>query len=82
MIGLPTKQELYFLDEPLILTEETFTRSNGTIVARIYERLTKASRREAQKYMTEGGDLYGPTQAEAYRQGVYDAFRALQEELA
>jgi hypothetical protein len=70
----PTMSE--WLDEPLLFTGETFTRSNGTIMARIYERLTKASRRR------DGGGGFDATLAEEYyRQGVYDAFKALQQEL-
>ena len=58
--------------DPIFKLDETFTRSNGTTIARIYERLTKASRRRAEGRKTET----------AYRQGVYDAFKALQEELS
>lgn len=54
-----------------------FSRSNGTALSRIYERLTKASRRRA----TYLGEEYDDGREEAYRQGVYDAFKALQEEL-
>lgn len=57
----------------LINTSSTFTRSNGTIIARLYERLTKASRR--------GGRNLGEQWEMAYRRGVYDAYRALQDEL-
>lgn len=65
------------MSEPLTVTGETFTRSNGTILARLYERLTKASRRR------DGGGGFFTTGEEAwYRQGVYDAFKALQEELS
>lgn len=63
--------------EPLLFEGETFTRSNGSAISRIYERLTKASRRRA-------GDWDGPGNVAleaSYRQGVYDAFKALQEEL-
>ena len=63
--------------EPFLALQETFTRSNGTLIARIYERLTKASRRrEPEK---EAG-WYSPTE-QAYRRGLYDALKALQKEL-
>jgi hypothetical protein len=60
----------------LLDLNETFTRSNGTNLARLYERLTKASRRRA-------GKLNGRTarKEQAYREGLYDAYKALQEEL-
>lgn len=54
--------------------DQPFTKSNGTILSRIYERLTKASRRRQ-------GEAR-PVSEPAYRQGVYDAFKALQQELA
>ena len=54
-----------------------FTRSNDTALARIYERLTKASRRrEPDKQV----GWHSPTE-QAYRAGVYAAFKALQVEL-
>ena len=56
---------------------ETFTRSNGTIIARLYERLTKASRRRTNTLSNRQSRDY----EEAYRRGVYDAYKALQEEL-
>lgn len=61
---------------PLLFSEGTFTRSNGTIAARIYERLTKASRRrddtyEDMEYVVE----------QAYRRGVFDTLTALRNEL-
>ena len=56
----------------------SFTRSNGTLIAKLYERLTKASRRAEQKNLFPG---YEETYSE-YRRGVYDAYKALQEELA
>ncbi len=62
--------------EPLT-SQRTFTRSDGTVVARLYERLTKRSRRrEPDK---EAG-WYSPTE-QAYRLGVYDAYKHLQKEL-
>lgn len=51
----------------ILFDTRPFTRSNGTILARLYERLTKRSRRS-------NNDA-------AYRQGIYDAYKALQEEL-
>jgi hypothetical protein len=58
-----------------LTSKGSFTRSNGTMLARIYERLTKASRR---RY--DGGNVWHEEQA--YRQGVYDGFKALQKELS
>lgn len=60
----------------LIDVDRTFTKSDGSIVARVYERLTKASRRRA-----EGFEDRIPVSEAHYRRGVYDAFKALQEEL-
>ncbi len=67
-------EEGYIEVGPLLFSSSsTFTRSNGSISARIYERLTKASRRRAP---------WDARTAEAmYRRGVYDAIAALQEEL-
>lgn len=67
--------------EPLLITHETFTRSNGTMLSRIYERLTKASRRRNKR---DGGARWMITWSmgeSMYRMGVYDAYKALQEEL-
>ena len=75
-IGVPRKAESAW-ERPLIVrTNETFTRSNGTIMARVYERLTKRSRR-VQPFK----DGWIERQEKAYRRGVYDAFAALREEL-
>ena len=71
---------LVTLDGPIFQPRQTFTRSNGSVVSRLYERLTKASRRR-----TSPMDIYADTENEieqAYRQGVYDAYKALQEELS
>jgi hypothetical protein len=67
--------------EPLLFEDTTFTRSNGTTFARIYERLTKASRRR--QFADELPRVYLEMEAqeEGYRQGVYDTLAALQEEL-
>lgn len=59
----------------VIGADQPFTKSNGTILARIYERLTRASRRSQARRRT--GKLW----ERAYRKGVYDAFKALQDEL-
>ncbi len=56
---------------PLLFTSESFTRSNGTIAARIYERLTKASRRRTSLVVIE----------RAYRKGVKDTLEAMRNEL-
>lgn len=58
---------------PLLFTAESFTRSNGTIAARIYERLTKASRRDRRQLWNLGV---------SYRQGVKDTLEALRTELS
>ena len=63
------------IDPPLINVTESFTRSNGTIIARLYERLTKAARRGGTGYP------YTKTVSEAYRRGVLDAYNALRYEL-
>lgn len=52
-----------------------FTKSNGTLMSRIYERLTKASRRR-------GGEPLIRDPEEYYRRGIYDTLKALQDELA
>ena len=59
-----------------------FTRSNGTMIARIYERLTKRSRRRDEWYAITYPDQGPSIKEEAYRRGVYDGFKALQEELS
>ena len=71
-----------------------FTKSRGTIMSRLYERLTKASRR---RQATQAEEVYdhnwGIYQNQlnhalqlhselAYRQGAYDAYTALQDEMA
>ena len=62
----------------LTKTDKTFTRSDGTVVSRLYERLTKASRRRGAPINYDGASLL----EESYRRGVYDAYKALQEELS
>jgi DNA-directed RNA polymerase specialized sigma54-like protein len=67
----------------LIDVGRTFTRSDGSIVARIYERLTKASRRRVAWYRSEDFIKTSLRSREAsYRRGVYDAYKALQKELS
>lgn len=61
-----------------LFRRSSFVRSNGSPVARIYERLTKASRRRIHTMMDGWSNA---EQEEAYRQGVYDAFTALREEV-
>lgn len=53
----------------------TFTKSNGSRFSKVYERLTKASRRRAAKTTN------APTQwaEERYRRGVYDTLKTLQD---
>ncbi len=79
----------YHLDEhanhePLIALQETFTRSNGTMFSRIYERLTKASRRRQAMYSAGDYSLRGndPLTEAAYRHGIKDALSALKTELS
>ncbi len=76
------------MTDPKILIDigRTFTRSDGTVVARIYERLTKASRRKADRYAFTRSDvprnaLFIDGREKAYRRGVYDAYKHLQKEL-
>jgi len=66
----------------LMQINKTFTRSDGTIVARLYERLTKASRRTADADWCEPYGALSVSHQAAYRKGVYDAFKALQDELS
>ncbi len=67
----------YIEQGPLLFTDQTFTRSDGTIFSRIYERLTKMSRRRATT-------LNGRTarKEQAYREGVKDTLEALRTELS
>ena len=72
--GTFAKEHTWRLDMP-------FTRSNGTVIARIYERLTKRSRRlEKRMARNDGYDAFWSQRL--YRKGVYDAFKALQKELS
>ena len=60
----------------LLFDERSFTRSNGTLFARIYERLTKASRRRVE-FQPSIEDI----EEASYRRGVYDTLKALKTEL-
>jgi len=60
-----------------LYNETTFTRSDGTVFARIYERLTKASRRRVKSMPHERT----ARKEAAYRGGVKDALEALRAEL-
>jgi hypothetical protein len=51
-----------------------FTKSNGSIAAKIYERLTRKSRRLQEKDVTPYFEMM-------YRQGVYDTLKAIEEEV-
>jgi hypothetical protein len=62
-----------------VFNTQTFTRSNGTVFSRIYERLTKASRRRADAVTPPG---YWSRNEEAYRAGVKDTLEALRSELS
>ncbi len=82
MIDLINTERVYALSVGgfghLLNTTGTFTRSDGSMISRIYERLTKASRRrEPDK---EAG-WYSPTE-QAYRRGVKDTLTALRTELS
>ncbi len=72
---------------PLLFTAGSFTRSNGTVFARLYERLTKASRRRYSKEKHQLGKRINTTFTgyagleRAYRRGVKDAYNALRDEL-
>jgi len=61
-----------------LFKDTTFTRSDGTLFARIYERLTKASRRRAD-YSAIGA---GSDTESAYRRGVKDTLEALRTGLS
>ncbi len=70
---------------PLLYTQESFTRSNGTMFSRIYERLTKASRRRVEHAThvdIEIGQSREQTIENAYRRGVKDTLEALRKELS
>ncbi len=64
--------------EPFLALQETFTRSNGTLIARIYERLTKASRRRTNSLQP----IRSAKAERVYRLGVKDALEALRAELS
>ena len=72
------RDQIYKYEQSPVLmdTARTFTRSDGTIVARLYERLTKASRRRV-----DPSDPWNQFEEEAFRQGVYMAYRTLQKEI-
>ncbi len=65
----------------------TFTRSDGTLFSRIYERLTKASRRRVTATVKNYEDIVPAAHLRvqqheaAYRRGVKDTLEALREEL-
>jgi hypothetical protein len=63
--------------EPDLFGTTTFTRSNGSTISRLYERLTKASRRREDSTFSAVDLVVEDT----YRKGVYDAFKALKQEL-
>lgn len=69
----------FYTEDPLF-DRNTFTRSDGSIAARIYERLTKANRRRASKSRARSMVAFESQEA-AYRQGVYDTLAALREEI-
>jgi len=62
--------------DALGLLRGSFVRSNGTMVARIYERLTKRSRRRT------SSEVVCCVQEASYREGVKDALEALRDELS
>ena len=57
-----------------------FTKSRGTIMSRLYERLTKASRRRGIRHPLS--KVTANRDERFYRKGVYDAYLALQDEMA
>ncbi len=67
----------------LLFDEGTFTRSNGTLFARIYERLTKASRRKQvpETHLPKGVVMADNHAERAYRRGVKDTLEAMRAEL-
>ena len=69
---------------PLLFSEGTFTRSNGTIAARIYERLTRASRRKQvpETHLPKGVVMADNHAERAYRRGVKDTLEAMRSELS
>ncbi len=69
----------------LLFRSTTFTRSDDTIFSRLYERLTKASRRRVEHAThvdIEIGQSREQTIENAYRRGVKDTLEALRTELS
>ncbi|KKL44402.1 hypothetical protein LCGC14_2365990 [marine sediment metagenome] len=72
---------------PLFRQQKTFTRSDGTMFSRVYERLTKRSRRKIDRsteaeYRIPGDGLFILGREHAYRRGVKDTLEALRKELS
>ena len=76
------REALCYMDDEGYMMEvfnnTTFTRSDGTLFARIYERLTRASRRKANR---RAGGVFDARER-AYRRGVKDTLEALRAELS
>ena len=89
MIDPAPKQETYhefdgyafvYLDN--LYNATSFVRSDGTMFSRIYERLTKASRRKPYQHTHDGFASPLHAQEVAYRRGVKDTLEALRKELS
>lgn len=63
-----------------LFNTQTFTRSNGTLFARVYERLTKASRRRYDRIPGPKDIVF--QRERSYRRGVRDTLEALRAELS
>jgi len=74
------REALCYMDDEGYMMEvfnnTTFTRSDGTLFARIYERLTKRSRRRT------SSEVVCCVQEASYREGVKDTLEALRTELS
>ena len=69
-----------FDDPTEVRLDLPFTKSRGTIMSRLYERLTKQSRRRGIRHPLS--KVTANRDERFYRRGVYDAYRALQDEMA
>ncbi len=90
MIDLVNRERVYALSvggfDHLLNTTGTFTRSDGTMFSRIYERLTKSSRRRVITSLQGDMPAWDVTDVDIdeihYRRGVKDTLTALRTELS
>lgn len=62
--------------DTLVKNPRRVSKSDGSIIPRLYERFSRASRRRVEKYGRHTGSA-----EEAYMRGVYDAYKTLADEL-